>query len=206
MATFVQDTFTAANGTNITARTGEVGATWTNNSAAASTFLIQSNRAYPTVVGNSYASGLPATAEYTVQCDYYIASTTGSAGLAGRIAPGANTYYFVYHGHSTNEWILGKVVTGTITTLGIWTSPTSAGQTYDLKLELLNATKKVYVNGVERISSSDNAITAAGRAGMRSGSANSSTTGRHMTNFLAYDGTTPGPPPVPPYKFWASVT
>lgn len=205
MATFVQDTFTAANGTNITSRTGEVGATWTNGSPAA-TFLIQSNRAYPTVAGNSYTSGLPATAEYSVECDYYIASKTGSSGPAGRINPGANTYYYAYHNNPTNEWLLVKIVTGTITTLGVWVSATTAGQTYNIKLELLNATKKVYIDGIERISSADNAITGAGRAGMRSGAGNTSTTGMHMTNFLAYDGTTPGPPPQPPYKFWASVT
>lgn len=203
MATFVSDTFTAANGTNITSRSGEVGATWTSNAPSAGTFLIQSNRAYPSVVGNVYASGTPATAEYTVECDYYIASATGSSGPAGRIAPGANTYYYAYHNSPTNEWLLVKNVTGTLTTLGVWVSAVTTGQTYVVKLELLNAAKKVYINGVERISSADNGITAAGRAGMRSGSANTSTTGRHMTNFLAYDGTTPGPPP---HFFHASVT
>lgn len=202
MATFVSDTFTAANGTNITSRTGAVGATWTSGSPAA-TFLIQSNRAYPTVAGNVYASGVPATAEYTVQCDYYIASGTGSSGPAGRINPGANTYYYTYYDHTASQWLLVRIVTGTLTTLGFWGSAVTIGQTYDVKLELLNATKKVYVDGIERISVADNTITGAGRAGLRSGSANTSTTGKHMTNFLAYDGTTPGPPP---HMFYASVT
>lgn len=202
MATFVSDTFTASNGTNVTSRSGEIGATWSSGSPAG-TFLIQNNRAYATGVGNIYASGTPATAEYTVECDYYIASATGSGGPAGRIVPGANTYYYVYYDSAAGHWLLVRIVSGSITTLSQWVSPVTLGQTYNVKLQLLDATKKVFIDGVERISHTDNTITGAGRAGMRSGSANSSTTAKHMTNFLAYDGTTPGPPP---HLFYSTVS
>lgn len=202
MATFVSDTFTAANGTNVTSRSGAIGANWTTGSPAG-TFLIQANHAYPTVVGNIYASGVPASAEYTIECDYKIVSATGSSGPAGRISPGANTYYYTYYDHPSSQWLLLRNVSGVIDTLNVWGSAVTVGQTYQVKLQLLNATKKVFINGVERMSSTDNTITAAGRAGLRSGSANTSTTGKHMTNFLAYDGTVPGPPP---HMFWASVT
>lgn len=202
MPTFVSDTFTAANGTSVTSRSGAVGATWTAGSPAGA-FTIQNNRAWPATAGNIYASGIPATAEYTVQCDYYIASATGSSGPAGRIVPGANTYYYTYYDNSAGHWLLVKIVSGTITTLSQWVSAATTGQTYDVKLELLNATKKVYIDGVERISSTDNVITGAGRAGMRTGASATSTTAKHMTNFLAYDGTTPGPPP---HWFYATVS
>lgn len=202
MPTFVSDTFTAANGTNITARTGEVGATWTAGFVAGA-FLIQGNRAYPSVAGSVYASGTPATAEYTVECDYTIVSATGSSGPAGRISTSANTYYYTYYDNAAGHWLLVKIVSGTITTLSQWVSAATTGQTYNVKLQLLNATKKVFIDGVERISSTDNAITAAGRAGMRTGAAGTSTTSKHMDNFLAYDGTTPGPPP---HWFYATVS
>ena len=202
MATFVDDSFTDANWVNLTAHTGAVGATWTNGTPAGS-YQIYLNHAYPITAGVIYASGLPATAEYSVECDYKIVSATGSPGPAGRINTAANTYYGVYYDHSAGHWLLIRVVSGTITTLSQWVSGVTIGQTYRVKLELLNATKKVYVDGVERISSTDNTITAAGRAGLRSGSSNTSTTAKHMTNFLAYDGTTPGPPP---HWFYATVS
>jgi hypothetical protein len=74
-----------------------------------------------------------------------------------------------------------KYVGGTATVLGSWPETLAVGAVRTVKLELRNAAKNVYVNGTLRITSTDNAITAAGRSGVFfSGKAPTDTTGMHL--------------------------
>lgn len=196
---FLNDTFTDVGGTLLSAHTGEAGATWTKHSAASSNAQIAGNRARVTSGGNAvglyYASGTPATAEYDVQALVYRASSSGTfSGIAGRIDTASNTLYLArYNG---TDWQLLKIVAGTVTTLATFAQALTVGQTYDVKLEIRDALKKVFVDGVEVISSTDNAITAAGRAGVRLADTTASdTTGTQIESITASD---PGPPPPPP--------
>ena len=73
------------------------------------------------------------------------------------------------------------------------------GTTSHLKLEIRDATKKFFIDGVERISSSDNAITAAGKAAIRYYNSDwgFGTTGKPLDNFRATNpNTSPGPNPT----------
>ena len=68
-----------------------------------------------------------------------------------------------------------------------------------MKLEIRDATKKVFIDGVERISSSDNTISAAGKAAIRyiNSDWGFGTTGKAIDNFLATNfSATPGPAPT----------
>ena len=167
MTVFVSDTFTDTDGTLLTAHTGETGATWTSLKGTAEE--IQSNALTPN--GNDgvcYASGSPASAEYDVE---YVITGTTAAGYAlgglGRLDTGVSTgtYYLAWHTSAT--FTLYKVIANAFTSLGTSSSPAPVGGDA-IKLEIRDAAKKLFVNGSEKISSADNAITGAGKAGVRS--------------------------------------
>lgn len=195
MSTVVQDTFTDSNGTLLTAHTGEAGAAWANHPSYSGTFQIASNRARSSAadgtVNGAYASGVPATAEYDVSATFVIVSAINSgnlaaAGICGRIDTSNNTLYQVSLTEGTG-WRLHKFVGGIATQLGSTvTQALNNGNTFSVKLEIRNATKKLFVNSVEKISSSDNAITDTGRAGLRGRWATDSG-GYHYENVLVED-------------------
>jgi hypothetical protein len=168
---FVVDTFTAADGTLLAEHIGETGANWSSNPLGDIAAIIEGNAARLQGTGNHrmvfYASGLPATAEYTVSTPYWLAENTGNGGAIGRVATGAATMYFGARRSSDGKLILQKFVEGTLTLLGEFAAGAmTIGEEGAIDLELLDATKRVYHGGVERISSTDNTITAAGRAGV----------------------------------------
>lgn len=179
-------------------RTGQVGATWTRHPATAWARMYLFNHAAGVCrvhssaeVGVLYASGVPSSADYDVECDYTIFSgNVGTMGLAGRInTSGALSCYHTFY--SNNQVLLWKVVSGVPDTVGWWDGTLSGGgATYKLRLSMHGTTIKVFVNDVERISVTDSSVTAAGRAGLRATSPNDAWTGKHVDNFRAYDGST----------------
>lgn len=197
MATFVNDTFSGEVGTTVlSAHTGEAGATWTVhpsyteqlNVSAITNSVFCSN----TAVGSCYyTSGIPASSEYDVQADFVTDFSLGGianfAGIAGRISTSADTFYMARYSASPSRWELYKAVSGTFTLLGTYSQSLSDNSSYTVRLEITDATKKVFVDGVERISSTDNAITAAGRAGMRWRNSTTNQTGLRLDNFSATD-------------------
>lgn len=183
---FVTDTFTDSNGTPLTSHTGETGATWTSHGASAGIPTTQSNRLVPAAAECvQYASGTPASAEYDVEADVYASTTSGDAAVLARVSTSANTWYLAQYNSSGAAWRLYKRVSGTWTELGSFSQTLTAGNTYRLKLQIRDAAKKLFVDGVERISSADNAITAAGKAGIRFDGGTG--TGLHLDNFQASD-------------------
>jgi len=118
------------------------------------------------------------TDEYDVTAIYRYVSDTGSVGIGGRCSTSAATYYYAYF--LSGQWVLVKSDAGSLTTLGTFATTLTAGTSYTVKLEIRNAAKKLYIDGVERISSTDNTITAAGRVAMRSAGAVTTSTGKHI--------------------------
>jgi len=189
---FVQDTFTAADGTAVNARTGELGATWTVPSyVTASSPIITSNRARTSgSTSFAYASGVPSSSEYSVQATFrLVTDEVTNAGIIGRLSTTVDTHYIVRYASDVDQWQLRKTVNGAATSLGTWSETLSPGNERTVRLEITDATKKVFIDGVERISSADNEITAAGRAAMRFTATGGATTGIHIDDFTAY---TPG--------------
>ena len=172
-AAFVFDTFTGANGTLLSAHTGETGATWTRHpSYAGSTMSIQTNRIKEDVGSNGcyYASGTPVGADYTVSASLYCVDATSSNtfGVVGRLATAANTFYHGRYGGAANGWQLYKWVAGVATQLGSNSAATLTNTTsYDVTLKMVGTTISLIVDGVVKVSVTDNAIAAAGLAGVR---------------------------------------
>lgn len=186
------DNFDDTEGTLLQSHTPSGGGSWTKHSAATCDAEIASNRVRNGGSGQKavyYHSADPASAEYDVEGDLYRADSSDGdrdAGVAGRMDTTDETFYnafaSIYPGF--NGYYLDKAVSGTYTRLGSYETSISASSTTAVKLELRDAAKKVYVAGTERISSSDNAITATGKAGLRIYHAGlaSDTTGVHMDN------------------------
>lgn len=193
MSVFVSDAMSAANWTDLHTRSGELGATWTRHpTTPSSRWYIFANRVHCGVAGNMYASGVPASADYDVTCTYriYTTVTNLNLGICVRMDTSADTYYGLYY--QAGELVMFKRVAGVTTSLGTWISTLTGGGTdYTFKLEAIGTAIKAYVNGVERVSVTDSAITAAGRAGLRSIGINDATTGNHIDNFVATDTSTP---------------
>jgi hypothetical protein len=202
MAIFVNDTFTDTNGTVLSAHTGETGATWTRHTNATysgQTFTIQANRTYfssASGIGAYYASGVPAGVEYDVAGVLRCLTNVAGAILAvtGRFSTAADTMYRAGFAQGTG-WTMSKSVAGVSTSLGTDTTDGTSltiNTSYSIELRITDATKKLFVGGAERLSSADNAVTAAGRVGVRGFGAIATTTGYHLDSITATDAAVAG--------------
>jgi hypothetical protein len=191
-ADFVTDSFTESSDTTLASHTGSVGATWTKHPAAAytstATVDAATDRVYPLAITAYYASGVPPSADYYVQADFYAASIISvNAAIVGRMDTTADTMYLVRLNNGT-VWELRKIVAGSATTLGSDSTagnlPT-VGNSKTVKLVMTGSTITVFVSGVSVISVTDTDITSAGKAGLRFSGTATSTTGFHIDNFSA---------------------
>jgi len=193
--TFVSDDFTGTNGTTQTAHTGATGAVWAYVNGWTGPSAIQNNRLY---AGASdavlYASGIPASADYTVTADIYTASlvSTGYAGVTGRSYTTGDYYYdaYIWWSSGTATIYLEYGHPGTDTTLGahVVTTPT-VGSTHTLRLKLQGTSLSVYWDNMTTPvigPITHTSLTAAGRAGTVQGHG-SATTGFHIDSFTATD-------------------
>jgi hypothetical protein len=192
MATFVNDTFSGHGSlTGITGHTGELGATWTQDSGYGDNFVVTpAGRAYP---GDSqsadYTSGTPASAEYDVEADLVCLSNTGNTQICGRMASNATMYmagFFNGVGWQIYYQNAGSFSSALDTNSSSHGTSLTISQVYALRFEIRNATKRLYVDDVLVLSTADNTVTAAGKAGVR-GAGAAELTGYHLDNFTAYD-------------------
>src|SRR5205085_6160611 len=95
--TFVSDSMTGSDGTDLTAHIGEIGATWAKVTGITGVIKLTSNRCKGDSPGISlyYASGDPASAEYDVEADIFAISNTDFPGIGGRVSTSAETGYFL---------------------------------------------------------------------------------------------------------------
>lgn len=210
---FVNDTFTDTDGTTLVGHTGETGATWTAHpSSAAGNWKVQTNRVFPDASNViRYASGVGpfATAEYDVTAVLRTVTSAANAGqgFCGRMDTAADTFYMARYNVASGVYELFKRVASTFTSLGTFTAAApGANSSATLVLGIRDATKKLFVSGVERISSADNAITAAGAVGVRSGAAAATTTGQHFDSISATEAALSVSVPAPAAATAAGVT
>jgi hypothetical protein len=183
-AAVVTDSFTGTDGTLLQSHVGETGATWTKHPNYAADLKILTNRVWGPEWALYLASGIPSSSEYDVSATITVKSNAGATGVVGRADAGpGDSFYMGRYNASTGAWELVSC-TPNCAVLGSFAQTLTVGQTYALKLEIRNAQKKLYVDGVQRASSIDNGITAVGRAGIRQGPLSASTTtGYHVDNF-----------------------
>lgn len=192
MTIFASDSFAGTEGTELSA----YDAVWTKVTGVTGNAEIASERlrASSTTTPAYYHSGAPASADYAVSADLYFhesGATVGpAAGVIGRCSTSANTHYMGRYAGNAG-WQLFKIVAGTVTQLGVSVpEAVGAGSTKTCTLDMVGSTIRVLSDGVEKISVTDTAITAAGKAGVRF--FNSTTPGDalgfHIAAFSADDG------------------
>lgn len=174
MALIVNDTFTESVDTALGSHTPDKGGAYVQHPASAQgmTVIAAEGRCRgnsTTATSFFYNDVVPSSAEYTVEATIRVTSTSGSyPGLAARMnTSGTLTAYIAFYDPALTRLDLQKVVGGTPTSLGTYTVTLSPDTDYALKLEAMNAAKKVFLNGVERISHPDNTITDTGKPGLR---------------------------------------
>jgi chitodextrinase len=174
-AEFLRDTFTGTNGTNLNAHTADSGAIWVGVSQSGDNpqenngGQLTSNRLAG--MGNQWGANMravvvPPTAEYNVTFDIRVVSLTGYATVTGRFLNGAGYEVSIRQGQ------LGfghRFATGNYLGYGDTSYQWAVGQTYTVRLEIKNAFKNVYVNGVLKSSFISNDITAAGSVAVNIG-------------------------------------
>lgn len=188
MPTFTADTFTDAAATLLENHAGATGATWTKNAAfpTGSAAVTAAGR----LRGNAtnavyYASGVPASADYDVEADVFVASNAAAAGLVARMSTSAATYYLLDYEVGSASWKLYAVVAGSTLATATAAQALTVGQTYHVRLSLRGSSITCYVDGAAVIAIDDTSISAAGRAGLFFAAADSDSTGYHLDNFNA---------------------
>jgi hypothetical protein len=201
---FVLDYWNGASGTAITARNGEIGATWAIPAPyphVATARVNGSNTIYnPSGVGAdasvAYASGIPPSADYTVGARFLMRSAMIGAddgcGLYFRLNTAAITTYTLFFHNSGGFYRLYRTVAGVDTVLGtsFVNVPTTAFWPY-CEIQGIGARIICRAGGVTIFDVNDAApIVAAGRAGIRLYNGGSGASGPnsklHIGAFTAY--------------------
>jgi hypothetical protein len=205
------DTFTVGADTDLDAHTSDSGHGWTWESSGATTKKLTVYQA-PDTCGRSTAgatnvvtwyssSWAPLTAEYDVDVDIVHNNETNVTPMrvGFRFADTSN-YYEVAFNHATDAFSLNKVVAGASTALGSYAGSFAFPVTPHVRIEVRDAAKDVYIDGVLQISSADNAIAAAGKVALGGGVTNgAATNGTHFDNLAADDPAAGGGTPSPYY-------
>jgi hypothetical protein len=193
-ATFVTDSFTGTAASNLTAHTGELGATWTTASGGGAGVpkLSTLGRVYNTGASSSVtsASGTPASADYSVEADLTVRTLLAgtSAGVALRVHS-ANLYgYGLRYAVTSGAWqIVTYGASGTGATLVFQTATLTVGTTYHIKLVASGTTLTAFVDGTQILTGTDATSSTAGNAAVvfTGATGASDTTGLHVDNFSA---------------------
>ena len=177
-STVVSDSFTEAVDTDLTAHTPDTGIAWTELYDASTAGTDATIDAALDVVragsdengvAQGYTAGpAPTGVDQSISFTLSAIDTTSGTepiGVFGRTTGTNDSYYLqiLPNANSEDSLKLFKAIGGVPTELGTIDVTIAAGDTF--KLEITDATKKVYHNGTEVISSTDNAVTAAGTWG-----------------------------------------
>ena len=167
------DTFTDTNGVLLNAHSpSPTGTGWTLSvQTGTQTLEIQSNQVTPT--GLEYNTHLIYTVDDTPSSNEYnvtVTSVTGSTTdddmfIVGRYMN--SSYMYAVAWSTTNGFDLAKIVGGVETILDSTGTMPADGSV--ITLEITDAYKKVYDDGVEILSSTDNVITGTGKGGLGCG-------------------------------------
>lgn len=206
---FVNDTFTGTDSTNITAHTGETGATWAKGSSAVGGWLITSNRVRCGSATNPYvvdfASGVPSSADYDVSAIFHYFGSVAFTGICGRLqnpSVGIGTFDCYMAAITTGTFQIRKhtgapnVVSNPGTVLGSYAPGLTVGNDYTVKLQMRGSIISLWVDGTKRIEATDTTISAAGRVGVAAFGQSGATAGVHFDRFFADN-----PPPIGQHNY-----
>ena len=187
---FLLDTFTDADGTNLTAHTGELGATWTQVfQASGGAMIIDSNRLYGgTALGGVYVvkpSGSSPSADYDVTISFRWLSVIDTEFIVDARGDGSGSNGYRIRIQNTQIKLL-KVVSNTESDIGAGSSSQtwSTGTDYSIVLRMVGTTISAVLDGSTIISGTDSTYSSAGLIDMVSVNnvAGSTTTGLHLNS------------------------
>lgn len=188
------DTFTDTAGVNLTAHTADTGESYTKASGMTGNMVIYTDgtqlQGSGLIDDGHYSSFVPATAEYDITLSLSnVPAGNVQQGILGRQSTTANTKYWGFWHGSNARWELRQVIAGASTTLSTAATNNPEGTTGDFKMEIRDATKKLFWGATELLSSTDNTITAAGRGGLIGGDINTSRSTTFVIADVAAGGT-----------------
>lgn len=196
--TFVSDSFTDSAGTNLSAHTGETGATWTQHTSLADQaplLITDANRirpnSAPTAGGVYWASGTLNAHNYFVKATIHVASlpASGNVGVVLRAATGSALFFYPIYNLSTGAWEIWKSVGAGQTLLGSVTQTLTVGNDYVLKVAVTNGRITLIVDNIPRISihtlASETLRPNAIKVGVTGYGAFTNSTGLHIADFMA---------------------
>ncbi|MDQ1653832.1 MAG: hypothetical protein QOI35_3032, partial [Cryptosporangiaceae bacterium] len=189
----VADSFTDTAATTLQSHTSDNGGTWTNFRGG-NTVVSNANRIRKASSGDSeYSlSTAPGSADYSVTADVTPLTTANDDWLCinGRFdISGSGSHYQACYGDNDGKWEIWKNISSSYTQLSTgYTQTLTAGQTYNLRLQMVGSTLTLWVDGVQRQTATDSNLTSAYRAGFELGTSGSSgaptnTTGWQLDNF-----------------------
>ena len=190
---FVSDSFVGEGGAALTARSGELGAAWSDWPLAAGRAQLTTHRSVRASTAGPHAvltaSGAPPSPDYEVSADFHVASLgdTTLVGLLGR-RDDTDSEYMGWYNSASATWGIARRQGGTGATVGTTYAETLAsGGTYHVALQIRGSRITLLVDGRERASGVDASISAAGRAGIRIAQAGRAAddTGIQLANFRA---------------------
>jgi hypothetical protein len=189
MAGVLTETFTAANGTAITARPSDSGHTWGGHPSGSSTFTIHNNRAYCSLGINNLAmsSALAQTADVQATYTFRYLSGDGSLGILLRLHPTAATFY-MSRLNSANQWQIYKFVNGSATLLGSYSQSSSPPEDHTCIFDITGNVLTLTIGGTLRITANDSdaALANTRGVGLRDSSV-TTTTGKHLDSLVVTD-------------------
>lgn len=193
--TYASDTLVDTPGTLLTAHTPQIGTSWVQQAGdtTQTTPIIDAagTAAYGpgSSLGSVAISAVAPTADGYTEVSLFKESTlaTNGVGITCRASSSTNTYYHARWNENGAVWQLLRIVGGTSTTLGSFTSTFAVNATHVLRLVCVGSSISVMEDGSTIIGPvTDTTIAAAGRAGLRfANQAQTSTTGIHASNFIA---------------------
>ena len=171
----VSDTFTEGSDTTLASHTPDTGTGWTKECASGSIVLdVIASSDTVKADQDGFASNVcytaqpdPTDAEYDVQATFsVIATDTDSpSGFCARLTDESSNYNAMMYMASVNpDALISKRISGVPAERGTADVGDGAGTVF--KCEVRDAAKKWLAGATERISTTDNVITATGRAGL----------------------------------------
>ena len=185
------DTFAGSAG-NLSAHISDSGNTWAKT--ASGTYAADININGGRAIGNNgslyNANWEPVDADYDVVASVHFNTVLSQQFfLQGRIDVSNTNRYAALVDALNGRFSVHRFSSGTGTTLSFVAQTWTAGQTYDVKLEMRGTSIKAYLDGVLKVTVTDSTITAKGRVGLRWTNANSTTTtGIVLSDMYADDG------------------
>ena len=193
-AVVLADSFTGApDGSDLAQRTPEAGGgTYVMHPSASGSLVCDQGRirASSSTVAHYLHSSTAIPAEFDATITFItVGEGDTNLGFVFRCADApltaGRTYYHLLH--DDKAWRLLRLDRGMPTTLGVYRVKLTPGVETTVTVRCRNATKTILIDGVERITTTDNAITEHTRVGFRSEGVAGPTGGTHISGFSIDD-------------------